>query len=280
MTKNSVISCVLTLLLIVWLAVMWPLSRTKMRAMPFGHMSCVIADTARVGFVNEADIRRECKAAFGNLDSLSRTTVDLHRLEQVLCSLPEIESAQVAVLSDGSLRLNVVPMVPVARVFERSRSYYINTAGKKIEAHIDYHIDVPVVSGYFDSIHRPEQLLPLLDYIKADPRLNALVSSVTTDSLHDIYLVPVIHGHLVNFGDTTLIADKFDRLRAFYTKVMPVKGWDYYRTVSLKWRGQVVATRRQGPVTVIPEVIDDDYNTAGTDSMFTTPLEYPKELIH
>ena len=29
-----------------------------------------------------------------------------------------------------------------------------------------------------------------------------------------------------------------------YHKVLPVKGWDYYDTISVKWGGQVVATRR------------------------------------
>ena len=31
---------------------------------------------------------------------------------------------------------------------------------------------------------------------------------------------------------------------AMYHKVLPVRGWDYYDTLSVKWGGQVVATRR------------------------------------
>ncbi len=40
------------------------------------------------------------------------------------------------------------------------------------------------------------------------------------------------------------LGDKFDRLRLAYKKILPVKGWDFYDTLSVKWRGQVVATRR------------------------------------
>ena len=31
----------------------------------------------------------------------------------------------------------------------------------------------------------------------------------------------------------------------FYREVLPVKGWNYYDTISVKWRGRVVATRRE-----------------------------------
>ena len=57
--------------------------------------------------------------------------------------------------------------------------------------------------------------------------------------------MPVIRGHVVNLGDTSLIANKFDRLKVFYREVMPVKGWNFYDTVSVKWRGQIVASRRE-----------------------------------
>ena len=49
---------------------------------------------------------------------------------------------------------------------------------------------------------------------------------------------------MVNFGDTTRLAEKRDALKLFYSKVMPYKGWEEYDTISVKFRGQVVATRR------------------------------------
>ena len=40
-----------------------------------------------------------------------------------------------------------------------------------------------------------------------------------------------------------MIENKFARLKTMYKDVLPVKGWTYYDTISVKWRGQVVATR-------------------------------------
>lgn len=277
MKKTNVIQCLLALLMVVYLAVMLPLTRSGAAAMPFSSVEFVINDSINSGFVNAEDIRRECLSRFGGLDSLSPSRLNLADLEFQLGALPEIESINAAVLSDGTLRLDVVPMIPVARVFERNKSYYINRMGKKIVADINYHIDVPVVSGYFDESYPAANLLPLLDYIKSDPALDALVSSVNVDRNHDIYLIPVIRGHVVNFGDTTDIPDKFARLEAFYSKVMPVKGWDHYDSLSVKWRGQMVATRRikthEKSRFISPDefMIEDD-----NDENLTTPLEYPK----
>lgn len=84
----------------------------------------------------------------------------------------------------------------------------------------------------------------MLSYIAADPTANALVSAVALSRSDDILLIPVIRGQIINFGDTTDVAGKFARLKTFYAEVMPVKGWNTYDTISVKWAGQVVASRR------------------------------------
>ena len=61
---------------------------------------------------------------------------------------------------------------------------------------------------------------------------------------NNVYIVPCILGHVVNIGHIDNLDNKFAKLREFYTKVMPEKGWLYYDTISLKFSHQVVATRR------------------------------------
>ena len=103
------------------------------------------------------------------------------------------------------------------------------------------------------------------------------------DSRGDIIIVPTIRGHVVNFGDTSMVADKFDRLRRFYRGVMPTVGWETYDTLAVKWRGRVVATRRNKALgasmlsAVVEEFDDiDDHDTMrtplhGGDSTQTNP---------
>ena len=148
-------------------------------------------------------------------------------------------------------------MVPELRIFEDSVSYYINKEGKKMASKASFFVDVPVVSGHFNGNFQAKDLLPVTRFIASDKTLNSLVGMVCADSPDNIILVPRIHGHVINFGDTTRLKEKRDALLAIYKKVIPHKGWEEYDTISVKYRGQVVATRRnKGSLT--PQVVEYD----------------------
>ena len=121
-------------------------------------------------------------------------------------------------------------------------------------------------------------------YIAAHPDINALVSTVKQDRNGDIIIVPCVRGHVINFGDTSLVEDKFARVKAFYHKVAPVCGWNTYDTVSVKWRGRITATHRNkdlGKSALLVTVEDfDDYDDletmTGDDKVDTLMYVQPK----
>ena len=204
-----------------------------------------INDSLSRRFVSQQRVREILAQAGIKLDSVTWRNIDTRRIEQLLSAETNIESARCHRLSNDRLLIEVTPMVPVIRVFDRNgHSYYVNREGKHLEASSDYHVDVPVVSGTFTRQRPATYVIPVADYISRDSVLNALVSMIQISPQGDIMLIPVIRGHVINMGDTTAIADKFERLNAMYRKVMPAKGWQYYDTLSLKYAGQVVATRR------------------------------------
>lgn len=173
----------------------------------------------------------------------------LHQLstsdvERFLSRYSNFESVNCIISARGKLIVNIVPLVPVMRVFFGDNSYYINKDGKHIESNAEFYSDVPVVSGRFNRAFQPKAVLPLINYISKDPLLSELVSMVMAENEHNLILVPRIRGHVINFGDTTRLDEKKRALTLFYRQVMPYKGWEEYDTISVKYRGQVVATRR------------------------------------
>lgn len=246
MEKDTIIKIALSAVLTVYLVFALALTGNAERASYYEGLDIHVTDSLDTHFVTAADIARECSDLFADITTLPKSDIDLNLLENRLCGLPVVERANVASLNDGRLRIDVEPMMPVARVFTTNGdSYYINASGKRVLATVRYHVDVPVVAGDFDSRHlSPTDLLPMLSYIASDPTANALVSTVAVDSNGDIFVIPTIRGQIINMGDTTDIHNKFDRLKSFYTQVMPVKGWNTYDTISVKWSGQIVASRR------------------------------------
>lgn len=247
MDKDTVIKIALSAVLTVYLVFALAMTGNAGHAEPYTDLRIAVADSLGSGFVTRDDVARECESLINSIASVPRGQINLGELECRLLDLPVIEHANVAGLNDGSLRIDVEPMVPVARVFATDgSSCYINSSGKRVAATARYHVDVPIVVGNFDAGHRrAADLLPMLSYIASDPTANALVSAVAVSGNDDIILIPVIRGQIINFGDTTAIADKFARLKTFYADVMPVKGWNTYDTISVKWGGQVVASRRE-----------------------------------
>lgn len=264
MSRRAVIRCVLSVLLVAYLAVAVSLSRSATAASPLNGVDIVVSDTLRSGFVTADDVDAAAGNIVAMLDTTSRASVNTLDIERRLSAMQNIESARCVILNNGVLRIDVTPMAPVARVFpDNGPSYYVNSEGKRISATSASRIDVPVISGHITPRTDIRALLPMLARIKSSPELDAWASSVTLTPRGDILIVPSVLGHVVLIGDTADMDSKFERVRRFYHEVMPVKGWNTYDTVSVKWRGRIVATRRSKkaghkiPLTQLDGVIDE-----------------------
>ena len=165
-------------------------------------------------------------------------------IEKFLTKHNNFESVNCMITSRGMLVVNIVPLIPVMRVFYGDNSYYINKDGKHIMSNAEFYSDVPIVTGRFNRKFAPKAILPLVNYIHRDAMLSDLVSMVEARDANNLILVPRVKGHVINFGDTTRLDEKRHALQLFYRQVMPYKGWEEYDTISVKYRGQVVATRR------------------------------------
>lgn len=285
MTKKGVIRCLLSLLIAVYLGFALVMAnQAYQREQCQGFDIRIVQPEGSRNFVTRGEIMRLLH--LWKLDNTSgpATAVNLQAIEDKLRAEINIEYAEAQLLPDGHIRLTVTPMIPVARVFDYSgHSYYINREGKRLTANARYHLDVPIITGTFDKKHSPADILPVLNYIRRDSAWNAITAQLMVESdTRDIILVPLIRGHVINLGDTTDIPGKLRRVMAMYHKVMPLKGWMYYDTISVKWGGQVVATRR---VKSIPEplirfdqegdVEEEDINSMLTDTGPALPSDSP-----
>lgn len=198
-------------------------------------------------------------------------TVNTLKIEEFLMGINNFEEVKCFVSSNGYLTVNITPMVPEIRVFDGDKSYYVNKHGKRIDSKADFYADVPIVSGHFTKNFRPEMILPVVRFINSDKGLRELVGMYEVRGPNDILLVPRIAGHIINFGDTTRLKEKRRALLTVYEKIIPYKGWEEYDTISVKFRGQIVASRRNKaprfPVEVYEEEIDPEESALPTDSV-------------
>ena len=197
-------------------------------------------------------------------DKIKHTPIaelNIEKLERQLSQDNSFENVECYITSDNKLQIDIVPMIPEIRVFSPDgKSYYINKDGKRIDTGNEFFMDVPVVTGNFNQKFPAKNILPVTRYIAADDYLKNLITMIEVKSATNILLYPCIKGQVINIGDTTELTKKFDNLTLFYRKVMNHKGWETYDTISVKFRNQIVATRRDKSKKIHSIEVDDSVN--------------------
>lgn len=192
-----------------------------------------------------ASLRAELSKYPKKISGSRLNTINTLEIEKYLSRFNNFETVDCILTPEGKLRVTAVPMIPEIRVFEPDgKSYYINKDGKRIKADAKFFVDVPIVLGDFSKNMKPTELLPVVRFIKGDPQLRDIVSSVKADGRENILLIPRIGGHVINIGDTTRLAEKRQGILTAYMSILPRRGWETYDTISVKFRNQVVCTRR------------------------------------
>lgn len=192
-----------------------------------------------------ASLRTELSKYPKKISGSRLNTINTLEIEKYLSRFNNFETVDCILTPEGKLRVTAVPMIPEIRVFEPDgKSYYINKDGKRIKADAKFFVDVPIVLGDFSKNMKPTELLPVVRFIKGDPQLRDIVSSVKADGRENILLIPRIGGHVINIGDTTRLAEKRQGILTAYMSILPRRGWETYDTISVKFRNQVVCTRR------------------------------------
>lgn len=203
-----------------------------------------VTGESRMNDIVTKGLQEELRRYPGRIKGAPLNSINTQNIEKYLGKLSNFESVNCMLSSGGILKVKVKPLVPVMRVFVGDNSYYINKDGKHIASSSEFFTDVPVVTGSFSREFPPTAVLPLIRHIEKDPFLRDLTSMVVARDARNLIIVPRVFGHVVNMGDTSDIAAKGRALSLFYRKVMPYKGWQEYDTISVKFRDQIVATRR------------------------------------
>lgn len=210
-------------------------------------------------FLRPEAIKSELGDLPARFASMNLWDIDTDSLEKYLNGVNNFEHVEVVRTNSGKLLVSVLPIVPEARIFTPTETYYINKDGKRMDASADYFVELPIVRGNFTDRMPASGVLPVVRYIKDNKLLSDLVTMIEYKSPTNIMLVPRIRGHVVNLGDTADLPAKFDKLLLMYRKVMPHMGWNTYDTISLKFNGQIVATRADKRVLRHNDVDESDF---------------------
>lgn len=206
-------------------------------------------------FVDRNDVQQILeKTAGGKIKGQLVSSLNLQSMEQALEKNAWVEEAEVYVNNKEVLHVTVWEKEPVARVFTTANSsFYIDSAGSKMPLSEKLTANVPVFTGFPDrkkwnaaDSALMKEVKNVANFIYNDDFWMAQVTQVDINSDGEFEMIPLVGNHIIKFGNGDNVAKKFNRLMVFYKQVLSQAGFNKYRLIDVRYKGQVVVSKTSG----------------------------------
>jgi len=146
---------------------------------------------------------------------------------------------------DGTVRIRVYQRAPVLRVFSTKGNYYVDSEGEKMPVPSNFAAYVPVASGFIDDEYATTKLYEFALFLQQEKFWNSQIKQIYVTPTGTVELTPVVGNHQIILGKIEDYKENLEKLRLFYEKGLSKMGWNKYSVINLKFKNQVVCTRRE-----------------------------------
>ena len=176
--------------------------------------------------------------------------IDLKSIEKRIRANKYVAEAQAYTSLGGEVFVDVWLNIPMARfMIDGGADFYICESGRIMPTSEKYTSRVLLLSGEYldfipeknineDSTYR--QIFELITYINQDEFWKAQIAQLDIDRDGYITLFPQVTRQYIEFGKPVSIEEKFLKLKVFYKKILPYKGWNNYTRVNIEFKDQIV----------------------------------------
>ncbi|MDD2529754.1 MAG: hypothetical protein PHN41_00840 [Bacteroidales bacterium] len=211
------------------------------------------------------NINMSLKEEFGDFLTKQRKDIDIKKIESFLNLNPYIEQAQVYQTLKGALNIEIKQREPIVRLYTlRNKEYYIDKLGKIILIDDNQLTDVVIASGNIDVGNKNlENNLDTIDIenkkgfdktlsniyyfaqkLAYDSILSYQIDQIYVPNKGNFELIPKIGNYIIRVGQNEDLEDELIKLRYLYKEAFSRSGWDNYSVVDLRFRHQVVCTKK------------------------------------
>lgn len=213
-------------------------------------------EKAEYPFFNEQDIKDLITLkGVDNIEGMNFSEINLKGLEKRVMKNRLINNCQVFRDLSGNLVVSIVQQRPVGRLISitdtdqqlnASQGGYLTETGEIVPLSGRFAARTVLVSGDFFNkkqnltSQKGKQLIDFLKALQKKPFWKAQVAEVIVSNDSELTLIPQVGQHQIDFGLPEDFEVKFEKLKIFYKNILPLKGWEKYKRVSVKFRNQIV----------------------------------------
>lgn len=231
------------------------------------NLNISIHNNEENAFISESDVKEYLDSRNEKIISNKFRKISIPQLEKVLNAHPAVENAEVSGNINGEVKIDITQRTPVCRIINLDgESYYIDSKSKLMPLNENYSARVIVASGFitepyarrhefsvdeikknktFSEVSVLDDVLDVVNYVNSDSTLSMLIHQIYVNEEKELELFPAVGNHKIVFGKAEFIAEKFNKLKLFYTQGLNKSdSWNKYSTISIKYKNLVVCTKK------------------------------------
>lgn len=193
-------------------------------------------------FVNEKIVMSYLDENKVSFDSTLLSDFSTEELELLLEKHTSIEKVEVFANQKGNIAITVKQKKAVVRIKSIYDDYYLDEFGKRMELSSTYTPNLLIVTGEV-TISNHQEIFDFVSLINKSKFWKAQITQLLFMG-NEVIMSTRVGDHKIRFSCLVDVKEKLNNLYEFYKQAMPVKGWQTYSDINLKFKNQVVCTKK------------------------------------
>ncbi len=202
-------------------------------------------------FLDENEIATMIEKSGDPIIGQRLSAININKLETRLSTYTTLNNVEIFRKVDskglsfkGKLVISLDERTPVLRIKGAGEDYYMDQNGIKVPVSPKYVERILLATGSIPEEEIRKSLLKMADFVNKDEFWRAQIEQVFVQANGELLFVPQVGDYLIEFGTPDDYELKFRNLRAVYQQGFKNIGWNRYKTISVKYRNQVVCTKK------------------------------------
>jgi cell division protein FtsQ len=214
-----------------------------------------VLDSLENHFISSADVKMVLDKTYGEYIGISADSINLVKVEEIVERRSAVNKSEAYMTCDGTLHIDVTQRKPVVRFQKKDGGFYADAEGyifplqNSFASHvqiIDGHIPLAANSGYKGEIADPAEkewfnrIMELVNFLEEKKEWKDKIVQIHVSENGDLILIPRIGNERFIYGPPDKSEEKFEKIKKYYSAIVPEMGYEKYSEVDLRFNGQII----------------------------------------